>query len=146
MSEVNKHYQGVTFQGVKMDPYLIASIFKMGGGPLEHIMKKCLRGTSKGHTEEKILKEIICSATRGLEILNLEYDEVNYENEFNQMIDKLQKENAVLADENIRLMNEAGVKVDPVVVDDNVFNTKDFLADMGSDIRGHTGSTTKTHE
>ena len=95
MSEVNKHYQGVTFQGVKMDPYLIAHIFKMGGGPLEHIMKKCLRGTSKGHTEEKILQEIICSAERGLEILNLEYDEVKNDYELNQIISDIHRDNAV---------------------------------------------------
>ncbi len=130
MSEVNKHYQGVTFQGVKMDPYLIARIFKMSGGPLEHIMKKCLRGISKGHTEERILQEIICSAERGLEILNLEYDEVKNDNELNQIIDKLQKDNSVLAkdntalaNDNIRLINEAGVKVDPVIVVNDYFQS-----------------------
>lgn len=72
MSEINAHYQGNIFKGVKFDPYLIARIFNMQGGPLEHIMKKSLRGVSKGHTEAEVLKEIICCAERGLEIIELE--------------------------------------------------------------------------
>lgn len=67
----DSHYQGNIFQGVKFDPYLVARIFNMKGGPLEHIMKKCLRGERKGHTERGILNEIICSAQRGIEILDL---------------------------------------------------------------------------
>jgi hypothetical protein len=71
IDDINQHYQGNTFQGVKFDPYLVARIFNMKGGPLEHIMKKCLRGERKGHTEEQVLNEIICAAKRGLEIINI---------------------------------------------------------------------------
>ena len=55
---------------VKLDPYRLASILDLGGGPREHIFKKCVRGTEKGHTERELATEILKAATRWLEIID----------------------------------------------------------------------------
>jgi hypothetical protein len=43
---------------VKMDPYRICDIYKVGGGPREHIIKKALRGREKCHSEEELINEL----------------------------------------------------------------------------------------
>lgn len=52
-----KHYR-YSFQGVKLDPYRIARVYGVDGGPREHILKKILRGTTKGHTELEVISEV----------------------------------------------------------------------------------------
>lgn len=46
------NYYNKTFNGVKIDPYRIASIYGINGGPREHILKKLLRGTGKENQSE----------------------------------------------------------------------------------------------
>lgn len=43
---------------VKLDPYRICSIYQVGGGPREHIVKKGLRGLRKGDTELGLIKQL----------------------------------------------------------------------------------------
>lgn len=46
------------FVQVNLDPYRIADIYNLGGGPREHIVKKGLRGTGKGSSERQLIKEL----------------------------------------------------------------------------------------
>lgn len=55
---------------VKLDPYRIADIYDLGGGPREHIVKKGLRGTSKGTTERRLVKELRDALDRWEEMLD----------------------------------------------------------------------------
>ena len=41
------NYYNKTFNGVKLDPYRIAKVYGIKGGPREHILKKLLRGLAK---------------------------------------------------------------------------------------------------
>jgi len=54
---------------IKLDPYRIALIYQIGGGPREHIFKKALRGRDKGHNDEDMYLEIIACANRALEMI-----------------------------------------------------------------------------
>ena len=49
---------------VNMDPYRVCKVYKIGGGPREHIAKKTLRGEGKGHTEDELIDEIQCCLDR----------------------------------------------------------------------------------
>ena len=52
-------YYNKTFQGVLIDPYRIAAMYGLTGGPREHILKKVLRGTSKeGQSELDLIQEL----------------------------------------------------------------------------------------
>lgn len=62
-----KHYRFV-FKGIKFDPYRIAKMYGVKGGPQEHMLKKLLRGQGKGHTEEDLLKELQCCLDRWKEM------------------------------------------------------------------------------
>ncbi len=89
MSEENKHYQTVYrkpltnedcsngYVDILLDPYRVCDIYKTGGGPREQIVKKGLRWTDKGHTEEKVLKEIISAAQRGLDMIEEDKEQNN---------------------------------------------------------------------
>lgn len=55
---------------VKLDPYRICDIYNVGGGPLEHIAKKALRGVSKGHSKRDLIKELRACIDRWEEMLN----------------------------------------------------------------------------
>lgn len=57
------------FKDINLDPYRICEIYQVGGGYMEHIAKKALRCEEKGHSREDVLKEIICCAERGLQML-----------------------------------------------------------------------------
>ncbi len=57
------------FIAVKLDPYRICDLYKVGGGAREQILKKALRYTTKGDTEVKVLNEIICAAERRLQMI-----------------------------------------------------------------------------
>lgn len=63
-----KHYR-YSFRGVKLDPYRIGKVYSLGGGPREHILKKCLRGTDKGHTERQVIDEIQACLDRWKEMV-----------------------------------------------------------------------------
>lgn len=55
---------------VKLDPYRVGKVCNVGGGALEQILKKAMRGVDKGHDERQVLNEIISAANRGIEILD----------------------------------------------------------------------------
>lgn len=67
MDSLSAHYQ-YHYKGVKFDPYRVARIYNLSG-PREHAVKKLLRGTGKGHTEEKMWQEVVCIAERALEMI-----------------------------------------------------------------------------
>ena len=56
---------------IKCDPYFICELYKIGGGPLEHMLKKILRGSSKGHSHKQLLDELQASLNRAYELLEL---------------------------------------------------------------------------
>lgn len=55
---------------VKLDPYRIADIYDLGGGPREHIVKKGLRGTSKGDSERDLIRQIRDALNRWEEMMD----------------------------------------------------------------------------
>ena len=57
------------FKDIKIDPYRVASVCGVDGGPLEHILKKSMRGVDKGHTLKDVYKEIIKCAQRGIDMI-----------------------------------------------------------------------------
>ena len=57
------------FVSIKFDPYRIADVLDIGGGAREQIMKKSLRWTTKGDSEEKVILEIMSACKRRLEML-----------------------------------------------------------------------------
>ena len=58
------------FVDVKMDPYRVCKVYKVEGGPREHIAKKALRGCSKGHTELELIDELQSCLDRWKEMLS----------------------------------------------------------------------------
>lgn len=55
---------------IKLDPYRVCQIYDTGGGPREHIAKKALRGTTKGHTERELIAELRSCLDRWEEMLD----------------------------------------------------------------------------
>jgi|5B_taG_2_1085324.scaffolds.fasta_scaffold07396_2 hypothetical protein len=53
---------------LKVDPHFVSKALDMKGGAMEHIFKKAMRGTSKGHTKLDVFEEIIALAKRGIEL------------------------------------------------------------------------------
>lgn len=51
------------FVMVNIDPYRISEVYSLGGWR-EHILKKTLRGTDKGHTASELLEELQCCLDR----------------------------------------------------------------------------------
>ena len=80
MSDVDSHYKNTIriqltaadirneYVDVVIDPYLISKARNVGGGAMEHIMKKSVRGPDKGHTVLEVFEEIAASANRGIEL------------------------------------------------------------------------------
>lgn len=66
--DTGSHYRR-EYRGMKLDPYRIAAIYAMQGGPREQIMKKCLRFTDKGQTEHQVVAEIRTALARWEEML-----------------------------------------------------------------------------
>lgn len=54
---------------VKMDPYRICTLYEVGGGPLEHMIKKALRGVRKGHSEDALINELQACLDRWKEMV-----------------------------------------------------------------------------
>lgn len=48
----------------------IAKVYEMQGGPREQIMKKCLRFTDKGQTEQQVVNEIRSALDRWQQMLD----------------------------------------------------------------------------
>ena len=68
------HYQGHQYKGVKLDPYRIAQVYELHGGPREQILKKCLRFTSKGQSEQEVINEIRSALDRWQEMVEEDHD------------------------------------------------------------------------
>lgn len=66
---------------INLDPYRICDLYQVGGGPREHIVKKGLRGVSKGHTERELIRELRGCIDRWEQMID--------ENEQNGMKDEL---------------------------------------------------------
>jgi len=49
---------------VKLDPYRVCDAYDTGGGPREQMVKKLLRWTDKGQSDEQVLGEIESALTR----------------------------------------------------------------------------------
>jgi hypothetical protein len=62
------HYR-YSFKGVKFDPYRVCKLYGIEGGPREHMTKKLLRGSGKGHSEEDLIKELQCCLDRWKEMI-----------------------------------------------------------------------------
>lgn len=71
---VDGHYKH-SFKGIKLDPYRICRVYNIGGGPREHMLKKLLRGSEKGHTEEDLIAELESSLNRWKAMLKEEQDD-----------------------------------------------------------------------
>ena len=59
----------VGYVDVKLDPYRVCKVYKVNGGPREHIAKKALRGCSKGHTELELIGELQSCLDRWKEMI-----------------------------------------------------------------------------
>jgi len=55
---------------LKLDPYRMADILKLGGGAREQIFKKAVRWDTKGQSEREVINEIMQACTRRLEMLD----------------------------------------------------------------------------
>lgn len=55
---------------LKLDPYRVCDVLKIGGGAREQIVKKGIRWTSKGDDERKVICEIMQACERRLEMLD----------------------------------------------------------------------------
>jgi len=62
------HYRYM-HEGVKLDPYRVCKLFIINGGPHEHMTKKILRGSGKGHSEDDLIKELQCCLDRWKEMI-----------------------------------------------------------------------------
>lgn len=67
--DVTPNYYAKWYKGVKLDPYRIAQLYEIGGGPQEQVLKKALRGCHKGHEELQVIKEIRQALDRWEEML-----------------------------------------------------------------------------
>ena len=73
MMDTGSHYRR-EYKGIKLDPYRIAKIYGMQGGPREQIAKKCLRFTDKGQGEQQVVNEIRTALDRWQEMLEEDAD------------------------------------------------------------------------
>ena len=55
---------------INMDPYRICDLYNINGGPHEHLVKKGLRGTSKGHSKRKLIAELRACLDRWEQMLD----------------------------------------------------------------------------
>lgn len=56
---------------LKVDPHFVSHALNMKGGCMEHIFKKAMRSSSKGHSQIEVYREIIALAERGIELEEL---------------------------------------------------------------------------
>ena len=56
------------FVMVNVDPYRISEVYNLGGWR-EHVVKKTLRNTDKGHSQEELIAELQCCLDRAKQIM-----------------------------------------------------------------------------
>ena len=66
--DLGSHYRN-EFKGVKVDVYRVLQIFGVTDPVAQHIVKKLLRGTKKGHTEEFVWQEVTQAVERKNEMI-----------------------------------------------------------------------------
>ena len=76
MSDPGSHYRR-EYKGIKLDPYRIGEVYGITNPIQFHMMKKLLRGTSKGHSEVELISEMRCCLDRWDEILKEDCDEIS---------------------------------------------------------------------
>jgi len=62
------HYR-YKYKGIKLDPYRICKLYGVPQGPHEYMLKKLLRASGKGHSEEDLIQELQCCLDRWKEML-----------------------------------------------------------------------------
>ena len=74
----NAHYKN-DFRGVTFDVYRAIRIFDITEPERQHMFKKLVRGSRKGHTTTELLDELQCCLDRWREIVqeDLEYEEIS---------------------------------------------------------------------
>ena len=69
--DLGSHYRN-DFKGVKIDPYRVIQIFGVTDPVAQHVVKKLLRGTKKGHDEETVWNEVKQAVERKFEMMEEE--------------------------------------------------------------------------
>ena len=67
-NDLGSHYRH-SFMGHKIDVYRVLDIFGVTDPVAQHIVKKLLRGTKKGHTEEFVWQEVTQAVERKNEMI-----------------------------------------------------------------------------
>ena len=76
VKDLGSHYRN-EFKGVKVDVYRVLQIFEVTDPVAQHIVKKLLRGTKKGHDEITVWNEVFQACERKKEMIEEEKDEAN---------------------------------------------------------------------
>ena len=71
--DLGSHYRH-SFMGHKIDVYRVIQIFGVTDPVAQHIVKKLLRGTKKGHTEEFVWQEVTQAVERKNEMIKEDED------------------------------------------------------------------------
>ena len=67
--DAGRHYR-FQYKGINLDPFRIASVYKMESFAMMTVLKKCLCAGNRGHKDyEQDLRDIICAAQRELEMV-----------------------------------------------------------------------------
>tara|TARA_R110002167_G_scaffold114163_1_gene287746 strand:+ start:187 stop:534 length:348 start_codon:yes stop_codon:yes gene_type:complete len=66
--DLGSHYRH-EFRGVKIDPYRILTEYDVTCPVAQHIIKKLLRGESKGHSNEEVWNEVKQAVDRKFEMM-----------------------------------------------------------------------------
>ena len=73
IKDLGSHYRH-SFMGYKIDVYRVIQIFGVTDPVAQHIVKKLLRGTKKGHTEEFVWQEVTQAVERKNEMIKEDED------------------------------------------------------------------------
>jgi len=71
VKDLGSHYRN-EFKGVKVDVYRVLQIFGVTDPVAQHIVKKLLRGTKKGHDEMTVWNEVFQACERKKEMIDEE--------------------------------------------------------------------------
>ena len=74
VKDLGSHYRN-EFKGIKIDVYRVLQIFGVTDPVAQHIVKKLLRGTKKGHDEMTVWNEVFQSCERKKEMIEEEKDD-----------------------------------------------------------------------
>ena len=74
--DLGSHYRN-EFKGIKVDVYRVLQIFGVTDPVAQHIVKKLLRGTKKGHDEITVWNEVFKACERKKEMIEEDRDEAN---------------------------------------------------------------------